>query len=461
MTTDDDLDARVDALLAFDEGDSDIATAWRALQARTASRKPRPARGPVMAALALVAVAVLLFVWTRGPSPSSGEVDARARQTVAIAHRGVAVVDAGAVMQWTVDEDGAARVQQSAGTVFYRVNEGDEFIVETPAGNAAVTGTCFTLELEPMRNEIKLGASAMAGAAATAAALLTVHEGSVVFDNDAGQVEAHAGQTAHARAGSAPALGDAGDDDRDGARAPAGKTESRYERLVRENIEQRRALRKMQEELDAARNQAKAGTEPADAESPEVRRSVARHCAINGDCDEKLWTDPSIDELRELAKCGRILVDRPSFLQGDDFFPAGYMIESAGLSEEQAARYAALAEELYKESGTKYAAFGRELGVPAELINRLEPHQLSGLLESVVDDWEDTQHRVANERAHLSTPPEQQSPSERALRYQWDLGDEFERRLATELGAEAAKQMRRAAGGWANKNTWASRDCLD
>jgi hypothetical protein len=462
MTTDDDLDACVDTLLAFDEGEADVDAAWRALQTRTSDPSPRRARGWVVAALVVVAAAVFAVMWMRRPSASAGEVDATARQTVAIGHRGVAVVDPGAVMHWRVDEDGAAHVQQSAGAVFYRVNEGDAFVVETPAGRATVTGTCFTVEVEPMGNGIKLGASALAGAAGMATVMLTVHEGSVVLDNGAGRVEAEAGQRAHARAGSAPALGDAGDERRKGDSGPKVDNESRYSRLVRENIEQRRALRQMREALDAARRDGQ--SPPAatpDQDSPEVRRRIAQHCAVNGDCDERLWADPSVAELRELAKCGRILVDRPTFLQGDDFFPAGYVIESAGLSEGQAIRYAELAEELYKESGTKYAAFARELGVPAELIDRLAPHQLGGLIESIADDWEDTMHEVANERAQLSSPPQEQSPSQRALRYQWSLGDEFERRLAAEFGAQAAKEMRRAAGGWANKNTWAGRDCVE
>jgi hypothetical protein len=462
-TSDDDLDAEVDALLAFDEGEPDLPGAWRVLKARTSSQQAHRFRGSLVAAFVLAAAAVLAVVWTRGSSVKVGEVDASARETVAIGDRAVAVVEAGGALRWSVDEGGAARVRQTAGAVFYRVNGGDEFVVETPAGRATVTGTCFTLELNPMRNEIKLSASAMAGAAA-AAVLLTVHEGRVELANVAGSVEAQAGQTAIARAGSAPELGETGDhEDPDRARGPEDDPESRYASLVRENTEQRRALRRLQEELAAARGEGEkeSGAEPVDEDSPEDRSKVAQHCAVNGDCDERLWTEPSIEELRELAKCGRILVDTPSFMQGDDFFPPGYVIESGGLSEDEAARYAEIAEALYKESGTRYAELARELGVPADLVVRLAPHQLGMLLDSVIDEWDDIRRSVANERAQLSTPPEEQSPAERALRYEWSLGDEFERRLATEFGADVAKEMRHAAGGWSNKNTWSGRECLE
>ena len=453
------VDAEVDALLAFDEGEPDVHGAWRALQARTSA--PSPRRAGWIAALAVAAAAVLAFVWFRGPSASSGQVEASTRQTVEIGHRGVAVVEAGGALQWSVDDDGAARVQQSAGAVFYRVNDGEAFVVDTPAGSATVTGTCFTLELQPMRNEIKMAASAIAGAAATAAVLLTVQEGSVVLANDAGKVEASAGQAAHAKAGSAPLLADAEEDG-----APAGKTtekpKSEYARLVRENTQQRRALRQLQADLAAAQGKAPAtDTSEPDKDSPEYRRKVAQQCAVSGDCDDKLWTDPSVEELRELAQCGRLLIDTPSFLLGDDPFPPGYVIEAAGLSESEAARYAEIAEALYKESGTKYADFAHELGVPSELVDRLAPQQLRMLVEAVVDDWETARHNVANERAQLSTPPAEQSTGERALRYQWGLGEEFERRLAADFGEDAAAEMRRAGGGWANKSSWGARECLD
>jgi len=464
---DDDLEshaeAEVDALLAFDAGEPDIPGAWQALQGRAPPRSsPSTVRWLVAAAVA--AAAVLTFAWLRGPSASSGELAARTRQTIEIGHRGVAVVEPGAAVRWEVDEDGTARVQQSAGAVFYRVNEGDTFAVDTPAGRATVTGTCFTLELDPMRNETKMAASAVAGAAAAAAVMLTVHEGSVVLANDAGTIEAHAGQTARSRADAAPRLDDPNGDDRSSGDPPQGslgEPPSQYASLVRENIEQRRALRDMQTELAAARGDAAPNAAEPDEDSPEFRRRVARRCAVNGDCDERIWTDPSAEELRELARCGRVLVDTPAFLNGADFFPPGYVIESAGLSEEEAARYAEIAERLYEESGDKYAEFALELDIPAELVDRLAPYQRSMLVDSVVDDWEETLHNVANERAGLSTPPAEQSAGERALRYHWTLGGEFERRLAAEFGAGVAAKMRRAAGGWGNKFTWGGPECID
>lgn len=400
----------------------------------------------------------------RGASSSAVydlEAVVQTRETQRAVRAVLASLEPRAAQLLIVDDDGAAHVQQSAGAVFYRVDHGESFVVETPAGRATVTGTCFSLELQPMRNEIKMAASALAGAAATAAVLLTVQEGSVVLANDAGTVEAKAGQTAHAKAGSAPRLGD--EETEPPTAASADQPKSEYARLVRENIEQRRALRQMQADLAATEGKAPAAADasPPDQDSPEIRRKVAQQCAVSGDCDENLWTDPSVDELRELAKCGRLLIDTPSFLLGDDPFPPGYVIEAAGLSESDAARYAEIAEALYKESGTQYAAFAHELGVPSELVDRLAPQQLRMLLEAVVDDWETTRHNVANERAQLSTPPAEQSAGERALRYEWGLGEEFERRLGAEFGTDAAAEMRRAAGGWANKSSWGGRECLD
>ena len=162
-----------------------------------------------------------------------------------------------------------------------------------------------------------------------------------------------------------------------------------------------------------------------------------------------------------MARCGRILVDTPSFIVGSDFFPPGYIIESAGLSEADASRYAELAEELYRESGNRFSELASNLGIPSALVDRLATEQLAGLLEAVSEDFEGARHKVANERAGLSTPPEEQSPSEKALRYRWSLGEEFERRLSAEFGADAAREMRGAAGGWANKSSYGGRECVD
>lgn len=79
------------------------------------------------------------------------------------------------------------------------------------------------------------------------------------------------------------------------------------------------------------------------------------------------------------------------------------------------------------------------------------------------DDSRETQRKLANERAGLAAAPdaEGQTPSESAMRYKWGLGDAFERRVAAEFGADAAREMRHAFAGWGSKASYGGRQCLE
>jgi hypothetical protein len=411
----------------------------------------------------LLAAAILLVVLWPTAAPSTGSLTASERETVAIGDRATAVAEAGATLTWEVEADGEAHVRQSSGAVFYRVDAGDAFSVDTPAGRVTVTGTCFTVELDAMNSKLKTLASAAAGAAVATGVFLTVHEGSVVLANDHGDVEVVAGQRARARPGEAPSIAD---ELESAVRATIAKParDTRFKSLVRENQAQREELRRLHTELRERERDVAGGDAPqVDIESPEHRREVAQQCGEHGGCDRKLWTDPSQEELVELAKCGRLLVDTPAFMGGADFFPGGMVIEAAGLSEADSMRYAEIAEAYQTEVASELAGLASELGVPASLVERMSPVQLQGLVDSVVeaDTHEAIRRRVADERAGIGAAPpvDQQSAGERALRFLWSQGQAFEHRLSAEFGADAAREMRHAAGGWANKSSIGGGDC--
>lgn len=460
------LDASVAALLRIDDHAQPTADAWQAFEARRARSSPRRALAVVAGLVASLAAAILLIVlWPRPASRTSGSIAAADRETVAIGERAIAVAEPGASLAWEVEPHGRGHVRQSAGTVFYRVDAGDAFDVETPGGRVTVTGTCFTVEIEPMNSPSKHLASAAAGAAITAGVLLTVHEGSVVLGNEHGDVEVAAGDQARAWSGEAPALDD-------GATRVARATattattparETRFETLVRENQAQREQLRRLDAELRAHQGQATGGRAPeVDRASPEHRLEIAKACARSGDCDDKLWTDPSPEELVELARCNRLLVDTPPFMGGGApyFFPDGHVIEAAGLSEAEANRFAELADAYQRDVTRELEGLAAELGLPASLVERMSAVQLQGLVEAVIDPetHDATRRRFADERAGLepARPVEEQSAGERALRLVWSEGDGFERTLAAEFGADAAREMRGAHGGWGMK--WSTGD---
>ncbi len=119
---------------------------------------------------------------------AGGEVRAHGRVTRTLGGRGVAVIEAGSDLVWHVDSSGAAKLEQRAGDVFYRVDRGGPFAVDTPLGRVEAVGTCFRIEL-----------------GAGPSLRVTVYEGRISLVNDFGRSTASAGEVvAVASRGAAP-----------------------------------------------------------------------------------------------------------------------------------------------------------------------------------------------------------------------------------------------------------------
>lgn len=170
---------------------------------RTSPRR-RP-RWPVAAAFtaAALAAAAATLLWIRPAAPRAGVVEADRITTAALTDRAVAVADPGARIEWAV-ADGGLRVKQTRGRVFYRVDDGP-LTVHTPAGDVAVTGTCFTVEVEPMSPTLK---SAAVGALVGVAATIAVYEGAVRVHNEHGTIDLKPGERGRAVPEAAPIRAD-------------------------------------------------------------------------------------------------------------------------------------------------------------------------------------------------------------------------------------------------------------
>ncbi|HEY4182455.1 MAG TPA: FecR domain-containing protein [Kofleriaceae bacterium] len=165
-----------------------VASAMRESRARR-TRRYAIAGG---AAVALVAAAAAVLVVGSRHQPAHGEITASTRTEVAIGDRAVAVLEAGARVQWDGD-----RVEQSRGDVFYRVEHGGAFVVHTPSADAQVLGTCFRINVE-QESEMKrrdLGAGAI-GAVAAVAVVIGVYEGKVQVSHADQAVTVRAGESA-------------------------------------------------------------------------------------------------------------------------------------------------------------------------------------------------------------------------------------------------------------------------
>lgn len=193
----------LDAREAF-EPPADFAE--RIVRARGAER-PAPRRWRYIGAAitAAAAAAVIAFVLRSPDQSARGQLSASARTTARLGSRAVVVAEPAASLSWHVDASGETVVEQTAGDVFYRVDEGRAFVIRTPAGTVRVTGTCLRVEVHPMIDKKHL-ASGAAGAVLAMAVTVVVYEGHVVADARSGPIQLAAGEraTIEATLGAAP-----------------------------------------------------------------------------------------------------------------------------------------------------------------------------------------------------------------------------------------------------------------
>ncbi|MEM6296983.1 MAG: FecR domain-containing protein, partial [Myxococcota bacterium] len=167
-----------------------------ALQAEPSSRDRRWLVALVVAA---AVAAVVLLVARSSASTDTGTARSIAeRRSVKVGDRGIAVLEPGSDVSWSITSAGAS-VDQTRGRVFYRVEPGDAYVVRTPAGDVRVTGTSFEVELIMNTNKQRLKSMSL-GAALATTAVVTVYEGRVVLANEHGRTELAAGQSATADA---------------------------------------------------------------------------------------------------------------------------------------------------------------------------------------------------------------------------------------------------------------------
>jgi len=167
-----------------------------ALDGVASQRAPARTRRRLVAGLASLGVAAALVLLVTQlvnrprelGRPTWGDVQATGRETIGIAERAVAVAEPGAQLSWSA-ASGRIRVDQRAGTVFYRVDHGAPFVVSTAAADVHVTGTCFQVEHLETAGTIAV----------------RVFEGAVAVSNSEGSVAISAGERVQVELGHAPA----------------------------------------------------------------------------------------------------------------------------------------------------------------------------------------------------------------------------------------------------------------
>jgi hypothetical protein len=433
-----------------------------------AMRRQRPGRAFAWGAVGLaLAAGLALALWPRG-KVFEQQIDAGSRVTVAIGERGVLVAEKGSELHFRVEPDGATRVEQGRGDVFYRVEPGAAFSVATPLGELTVTGTCLRVAMTQDTSEMtmqnngkraggrsvrELTGAALLGAAATSVLFVTVFEGRVDAATPTEKATIEAGQTGTLRpdgtlvvvesgaptfkpeAEPTPAVPDVQPPEvaekveaptvkapEAAPPAPAPTPESDAQRAQREQLESKVAS--LERELVKTRRLAEK-TKTYDLQ-PETLQKMATRCELR-------WDHPSLR------------VDRPVKLDDET-------VKAASLSESERP----VVEEVFRRTNEETLAELRRLYTVVTGDDQVDNLAPEAMLAEINDKSEHRDLRLAferlsAERAGLQPAPAEgveQSAVEQVYRLLTSVGDRLETELSAKVGPERARQMRDAHDGW-------------
>ena len=411
-----------------------IAAARQAQAAPPPARRWRAIRAAVIAVVAVAAsvTSVLLLGGGGSGSPEEGARVVKARETILLGRRGVAVAEAGTELTWTLSAAGSAELHQTRGDVFYRVEKGGPFVVETPYGRVIVRGTCFRVEVLDMSISRQAWISGAVGAALAATIVIAVYEGQVRVVNAHGQADARAGERIALGAGTAPSK--ITSPTTVAAIEPPPPDSATLQELLRRDQSHRGEIALLRARLNTLEN---AAATPGAAIASDHRTG------------KRKIVDLSQEELAAMAKDCEIRFDVPGYgieprLMTDKLAAAG------NLSADDRAIYDQTVRKENDQFMTALRALYQELtGSDA---GDMDVHALfmEILQKSPSADVEAAHKRLAEERAGLVAPPtdaRNQSVIERMFRLETAAGDTLEQLLAAELGPEKAHQIR--TSGWA------------
>jgi hypothetical protein len=363
------------------------------------------------------------------------------RRSLLLGGRGVAVTEAGTRLDFSVDQHGAAIVDQRQGKVFYRVEHGGRFVVHTPGGVVTVTdlaskaslgslqmGTCFQVEIE-MKQSKQIVVAGVIGATLASAVVVTVYEGGVVVVHGQSKATVSAGESAVMPG---PTQGEP-------PSSVAALTPGAVGTVPSEGAVDSNAAATLSKEQLLTRT-----TEQSDRITMlEAKLSKLESVIAHGVSDESQGVHPDQATLGRWAKECKIKFDYPDFgdllppevSEGKRFAAA----DVAGATEaikEMHARWLATVRSAYLEI-TGDSAAAKTLSIEAmerEIIDKGGKAEMSEI-----------RTKIANERAGLSAPPAPGTPmsaSERYMRAYAALGDDTEAALAKRLGAKRASEIR-------------------
>lgn len=394
-----------------------------------------------------LAAAALLLLWQR--RADEGEASAERRREVALA-RGVAVLEPGAQIRWR-----GLRVEQLRGEVFYRVDKGAPYRVETPAGAVDVTGTCFRVRIHGTDGEAprgtgqddeeSMGTIGKIGAGAAVGALLTVgvYEGKVRVSSAGQRQELTAGGSVtmgdgKALRGGDPAARSEAEAEASAAASARGKD---YEEANRNLVE---TIQQLNRRIGAAEEQKK----KLQKELDEAQVALERSGAKGSDRPARHEFDLDQDDWKRLAESGTVKYRVPCFRK-PDWQPPEEQLSALGLAPDDAPAL----KEAYQRSNGRLWSTIRPLCVAAlgneAAVDKIGPDTCIHLVVDMARDkdkdaWAESMWQVGEVRAGLRPEPSAevaQSPIYKIFSALTGEAKNFEADLAKNLGPEEAHRV--------------------
>jgi hypothetical protein len=351
-------------------------------------------------------------------------------------------------------------VSQSQGDVFYRVEPGTPFRVETPAGDVSVIGTCFRVRVRPAastseademkrREALNLAGSAALGALA----VVTVYEGKVKLSQANQELVLGAGKAGRLDANGAHALGEEELDAAEAAVSLSPKDRGDYaaanDELARDIAELNRRLRgvetqktQLEQQLLQARERLAAATDGA---APRTRNDF--------DLNQEDWA--------ELAKDGTVKFRVPC-LRTESWKPGLQTLDQLGLAPGDGPALA----EAYKKSNQRMWSTIRPLCIAAigkaDVVDTLGPDTCMHVVVDIArkQDSEaasEAMRQVAEVRAGLRPAPAPGARMHPVMEiFLAATGEQgrFEADLMESFGPEEAHRLAYAEGMCAGRSTF-------
>ncbi|MEO1337233.1 MAG: hypothetical protein AAFV29_16445 [Myxococcota bacterium] len=396
--------------------------------------------GLAAAVAALWAIQLSPLTW-----PQVGQFSKDVTTELDMGGRAVVVTEGPTEVSWSIDWSGSAKVRQTSGRVFYRVESGPSFEIVTPSGTIAVRGTCLSVEVKPMNTTQSALLGTAFGAAVATLVTVMVHEGRVEVSHEGQAKQVIAGQQAVLGSSHRAAV----------VRSMRQAKEESFERSARTSAALAPpAPSKAEVVADAPATIAALRVENR-ALSMQVDALRDKLVKLESNPENMPIYDPSPEALAQMAKRCELAWDMPQVTVGETRNLSTDIVSKLELSQSETDVINRLLvehnEQMVAETQRLYTAITGD-----DQVGSLSAQSMFSEVNDKVSQLERQTvfQQLSAERAGLRPPPAPEmvlSPVEQLFRLYVGAGDQLEQALGAELGPDMARRIRAADDGFSTR----------